>query len=42
MANKNIFNSIQLQKPKNNSFDLAHDVKFSCRIGELIPTAMIE
>jgi len=34
---KNIFNSIQLKKPKKNFFDLTHDVKLSCNMGELVP-----
>jgi len=42
MANKNIFNSIQLSKPKNNSFDLTHDVKLSFGMGDLVPTLCME
>ena len=34
---KNLFNSIQLKKPKKNSFDLSHDVKLSGKMGNLIP-----
>lgn len=40
--NKNLFNSIQLQKPKKNVFDLTHDVKLSCDMGELIPVMCAE
>lgn len=35
--NKNLLNSIQLTRPKKNMFDLSHDVKLSCNMGELIP-----
>jgi len=38
----NLFNSIQLTKPKTNMFDLTHDVKLSANMGELIPTLAIE
>jgi hypothetical protein len=34
---KNIFNTIQLKKPKKNYFDLTHDVKLSANMGELTP-----
>ena len=34
---KNIFNTIQLKKPKKNYFDLTHDVKLSAQMGELTP-----
>lgn len=39
---KNIFNSIQLKKPKKNFFDLTHDVKFSSNMGELTPVLTLE
>lgn len=42
MAKPNLLNSIQLQKPKNNAFDLSHDVKLSMKMGELIPTLCME
>lgn len=42
MANKNLFNSIQLTKPKNNVFDLTHDVKLSMNMGELVPIMCTE
>lgn len=35
--NKNLWNSIQLRKPKKSKFDLTHDVKMSCNMGELVP-----
>jgi hypothetical protein len=34
---KNFMNSIQVNKPKKNSFDLSHDVKMSASMGNLIP-----
>jgi len=39
---KNIFNSIKLTRPKNNVFDLSHDVKLSCNMGELVPVMITE
>lgn len=36
----NIFNSIPLRAPKLNSFNLSHDVKFTCEMGQLIPIMM--
>lgn len=42
MANKNLFNSIQLPKIQRNVFDLSHDVKLSCNMGELVPTLIME
>lgn len=39
---KNIFNSIKLTKPKSNMFDLTHDVKLSCDMGNLIPVCVME
>ena len=41
MAN-NLFNSIQLNKPKKNVFDLTHDVKLSANMGELTPILTLE
>lgn len=40
--NKNLFNSIQLTKPKSNVFDLSHDVKLSLNMGELVPIMCLE
>lgn len=42
MANRNLFNSIQLQKPKKNVFDLTHDVKLSTNMGRLTPILALE
>lgn len=39
---KNIFNSIKLTRPKNNVFDLTHDVKLSLNMGELVPIMCME
>lgn len=39
---KNLFNSIQLTKPKKNVFDLSHDVKFTAKFGQLIPCGILE
>lgn len=33
----NIFNQIKLSKPGKNVFDLSHDVKLSCNMGQLVP-----
>lgn len=38
MANKNLFNSIRVEKNKKNTFDLSHDVKLSLNMGKLVPT----
>lgn len=42
MAKQNIFNSVQVQKPKKNVFDLTHDVKLSCKMGQLVPVLVNE
>lgn len=42
MANRNIFNSIRVKKPKRNAFDLTHDVKLSMNAGELVPVCCVE
>lgn len=39
---QNIFNQIQLQKPNKSMFDLTHDVKLSCNMGDLIPVMCVE
>lgn len=38
----NIFNSISLKRPKNNVFDLSHDVKLSLKMGDLVPIMCTE
>lgn len=40
-ANK-LFNSIQVEKPNRNNFDLTHDHKLSGKMGELMPIMCIE
>lgn len=39
---KNIFNTIALNKPKGNWFDLTHDVKLSLNMGELVPVFVMD
>jgi len=38
----NLFNSIKLQRPKKNVFDLTHDVKLSAEMGNLTPILTLE
>lgn len=38
----NIFNSVQLKRPKKNVFDLSHDVKLSLDFGQLVPIMVQE
>lgn len=37
-----IFNQVQLQKPKSNTFNLSHDVKMSLKMGRIVPIDLIE
>lgn len=37
----NIFNSVKQTRVKKSMFDLSHDVKLSCNMGELIPTLVM-
>lgn len=39
---KNALNSIKVQAPATNAFDLSHDVKLSCNMGDLIPVLAME
>lgn len=39
---KNLFNTVKLDRPPSNVFDLSHDVKLSCNMGKLIPTCVME
>lgn len=32
-----IFDSVRIRKPKRNKFNLSHDVKLSCDMGQLVP-----
>lgn len=38
----NIFNSVAMKQPQTSRFDLSHDVKLSFRMGQLVPTNLIE
>lgn len=38
----NLFNSVSIRKPKKNLFDLSHEKKLSCNMGELIPVYLQE
>ncbi|QXP44136.1 MAG: major capsid protein [Arizlama microvirus] len=38
----NLFESVQHSRPKSNAFDLSHEVKLSCNMGELIPIFLEE
>lgn len=38
----NIFNSVKLDKPNRNVFDLTHDVKLSLDMGDLVPICLVE
>lgn len=37
MGNYKGFTSVQLRKPKRSKFDLSHEKKLSCRMGQLVP-----
>lgn len=39
---KNLFNSVQMMRPKRNKFDLTHDVKMSGMMGNLMPCMVAE
>lgn len=42
MNGPNIFNSVSVRAPRRNVFDLSHDLKFSCDMGELVPVMVQE
>lgn len=42
MSGHNVFNTTPIKRVKRNTFDLSHDVKFSCSMGKLIPTFIQE
>jgi hypothetical protein len=42
MGKPNLFNSVQVSKPKKNVFDLTHDVKMSGKMGHLTPVLVQE
>lgn len=37
MAGENLLNSVKVESPGRNKFDLSHDVKLSCNMGQLVP-----
>ena len=39
---RNIFNTIQVRKPKSSNFDMSHDLKLGLKMGELVPVALLE
>lgn len=39
---KNELNSVKLQRPNRNSFDLTHEHKTTCGFGELVPVMVLE
>lgn len=39
---KNLFNSVKMTKLQKNLFDLSHDVKLSCNMGNLVPIMLLE
>jgi len=39
---KNLFNTVQMKAPGKNHFDLTHDVKLSCKMGQLIPVCVMD
>lgn len=42
MSKNSIFNTVKMSKPNKSVFDLSHDVKLSCNMGELVPICCIE
>jgi len=38
----NLFNSVKMTRPQSNKFDLTHDVKMSGKMGNLIPSLILE
>lgn len=42
MAGQNLFNSVKMERPNKNVFDLSHDVKLSLNMGELVPIMCME
>lgn len=38
----NVFQSVDVRRPRRNKFDLSHEKKFSCNMGELIPVMLQE
>lgn len=42
MDGKNFLNSVKMTKPKLSVFDLSHEVKMSCQMGDLVPILCME
>lgn len=42
MAKPNLLNAIKLSRPKKSIFDLSHDHKLSCNMGDLVPVLIKE
>lgn len=42
MAGNRLFNSVKMNAPKVNKFDLSHMKKFSCNMTELLPVGVME
>lgn len=42
MAKINLLNSVKMTRPKKSVFDLTHDVKLSCNMGQLVPVLIQE
>lgn len=42
MKKANLLNSVKMTAPKHNTFDLSHDFKFTCNMGELVPVLNAE
>lgn len=38
----NIFTQTPVTKPRSNTFDLTHDRKFTCKMGQLVPICLID
>lgn len=39
---RNIFNTIQVRKPKTSNFDMSHDLKLGMKMGVLTPVSVLE
>lgn len=39
---RNIFNTIQVRKPKTSNFDMSHDLKLGMKMGTLTPVSVLE
>lgn len=39
---ENIFNKVKMTKPNKSMFDLSHDVKLSCNMGNLVPVMCLD